>query len=191
MPHIETERLRLRAHIESDRARYLEALNDWSVVQWFYGIPFPHGDGDFEARALELAENHLSPAPSMFAVARKNDDTLIGCITLEQAEVSADLVKSEAGFDSHQAPQTEMRLGYWFHPQDWGQGYAREAAAALLDHASDSLKLDRVFATVDPDNPVSIKLLIGLGFEEAGWEQPKQSRRGTVSMQRFHLSLTP
>ena len=59
-------------------------------------------------------------------------------------------------------------LGYAFLPGFRGQGYAREAAAAVLAHARDILRLPRLQAIVSPANTASIRLLEGLGFALAG-----------------------
>lgn len=59
-------------------------------------------------------------------------------------------------------------LGYAFLPGFRGQGYAREAAAAVLAHARDILCLPRLQAIVSPANTASIRLLQGLGFALAG-----------------------
>jgi RimJ/RimL family protein N-acetyltransferase len=58
-------------------------------------------------------------------------------------------------------------IGYAFLEQYWSKGYARESAEAVLQHARNSLGLDRIVAIVTPENYSSIKLLekIGLTFE--------------------------
>jgi [ribosomal protein S5]-alanine N-acetyltransferase len=45
-----------------------------------------------------------------------------------------------------------------------GQGYAHEAASAVLAHAVGVLKLNPILAITAPENPPSIKLLGKLGF---------------------------
>ncbi len=67
----------------------------------------------------------------------------------------------------------DVDLGYGFLPPFWGSGYAREAAAATLEHAKRTLKLDRVVAIVSPSNAPSIKILDLLGMRrEAGFTMP-------------------
>ena len=55
-------------------------------------------------------------------------------------------------------------LGFAFLPEFRGRGYAREAAAAVLDHGRETLGIDRVVAIVAAGNTVSIGLLEKLGF---------------------------
>lgn len=55
-------------------------------------------------------------------------------------------------------------LGFAFVPAARGQGFAREAAAATLEHARDVLGMTRLLAITDPENLRSIRLLETLGF---------------------------
>lgn len=58
-------------------------------------------------------------------------------------------------------------IGFAFLPQHWGNGYAHEAATAVLEYATRELALKRVVATTRIDNVSSQKLLekLGLRFE--------------------------
>jgi RimJ/RimL family protein N-acetyltransferase len=55
-------------------------------------------------------------------------------------------------------------LGYVFHPDVAGQGYATEAAAAVLDLAFGPLGLHRVIARLDARNEASARLAARLGM---------------------------
>jgi RimJ/RimL family protein N-acetyltransferase len=59
-------------------------------------------------------------------------------------------------------------LGFALLPEYRGQGYALEAAGAVLEHARTALGIGRLAAIVDPDNVGSIRLLKKLGFRRAG-----------------------
>jgi RimJ/RimL family protein N-acetyltransferase len=58
-------------------------------------------------------------------------------------------------------------VGFAFLSRYWSSGYAVESAAAVLAHATDSLRIARVVAITSPDNWSSIAVLekIGLQFE--------------------------
>ena len=58
-------------------------------------------------------------------------------------------------------------IGYALLEQYCSKGYARESAEAVLEHAQNTLGLDRIVAIVTPENRSSIKLLerVGLTFE--------------------------
>ncbi|WP_281408609.1 GNAT family N-acetyltransferase [Rhizobium tropici] len=48
----------------------------------------------------------------------------------------------------------------------WGKGYATEAAKPVLDHAFQTLKLDRVIADIAPGNAASVRVAQKLGLSQ-------------------------
>jgi RimJ/RimL family protein N-acetyltransferase len=59
---------------------------------------------------------------------------------------------------------TDVDIGFAFLPQFRGQGYAFEAATAVLNYAKTELGLKRIVAITAVDNLRSIKLLENLGL---------------------------
>ncbi len=59
----------------------------------------------------------------------------------------------------------EVEIGWRFVRRSWGQGYATEAAAPVLDHAFRTVGLDTVVADIDPANTASIRVAGKLGLE--------------------------
>lgn len=57
-------------------------------------------------------------------------------------------------------------IGYVFGPRWWGQGYASEAVTWLLEELRRG-GVPEAWATVDPANEPSARLLMRVGFEEA------------------------
>jgi RimJ/RimL family protein N-acetyltransferase len=55
-------------------------------------------------------------------------------------------------------------LGFALRPPFWGQGYAFEAASAVLAQAREELGLRRIVAVTTLGNDSSIRLLEKLGF---------------------------
>lgn len=55
-------------------------------------------------------------------------------------------------------------LGFSLLPAYWSQGYAFEAADAVMCDARERLQLGRILAITSPDNEPSIRLLGKLGF---------------------------
>jgi len=51
-------------------------------------------------------------------------------------------------------------------PECWGRGVAFEACRAAIPYIADELRVTELFATVDPKNTRSIRLLTRLGFNE-------------------------
>lgn len=58
-------------------------------------------------------------------------------------------------------------IGYNFHPDHWGHGYASEAAGAIVGHLFTEFGVQRVEASLHPDNFASARVLeaCGLTFE--------------------------
>lgn len=89
----------------------------------------------------------------MIAVELKSNNKMIGNVYLGKRD-----------FES-------LEIGYVFHRQYWGQGYAKESCRALIKKAF-SEGVHRIFAECDPCNLGSWKLLESLGFErEAHYRQ--------------------
>ena len=59
-------------------------------------------------------------------------------------------------------------VGWAFHPDAWGQGYAAEAAHAAMDWAFDTLGWTEVIHCIDPANVPSQKLAQRLGSRNLG-----------------------
>ncbi|RYP85577.1 N-acetyltransferase [Nocardioides guangzhouensis] len=73
----------------------------------------------------------------------------------------------------------------------WGQGYATEAAAALLGFGFDELGLRRVWATCRPDNVASRRVLEKIGMSVEGRLRDHVLLRGTWQDSVLYAALTP
>lgn len=61
-------------------------------------------------------------------------------------------------------------IGFHLRPEFWGQGYAAEAANAVIDYAFNTLNAERLFAGHNPNNLASKRVLEKLGFKYIGDE---------------------
>lgn len=70
----------------------------------------------------------------------------------------------------------ETDIGFAFLPQYWGQGYAYEAAAAVMHFGYSKLNLKRIVGLTSAGNTTSVKLLhrLGLRFEKMVLMLPSQ-----------------
>lgn len=59
-------------------------------------------------------------------------------------------------------------VGYTFHPDYWGKGYATEATQAIIDYLFTDFGVSRVRATLHPDNPQSARVLEACGMTYEG-----------------------
>jgi ribosomal-protein-alanine N-acetyltransferase len=62
-------------------------------------------------------------------------------------------------------PGWGTELGYWFHPDAWGHGYASELAAAAVREADETFALPKLCAFARPDNVGSRRVLEKAGFK--------------------------
>jgi [ribosomal protein S5]-alanine N-acetyltransferase len=66
------------------------------------------------------------------------------------------------------ATNREGEIGYVIHPGYWGLGYATEAATLLINFGFTALKLHRIFATCDPRNKGSKRVLTKISMTLEG-----------------------
>ncbi len=57
-----------------------------------------------------------------------------------------------------------IEIGYRLVPPQWGQGFATEAASALLRYAFQDVKMDRIVGVADPENKASCRVLEKIGL---------------------------
>ena len=60
------------------------------------------------------------------------------------------------------------KLGYAIRADQWGKGYATDAARTLISYGFEQLSLHRISAAIGPDNDPSIALVRRLGFQYEG-----------------------
>lgn len=144
---LETERLSLRWLTTDDDAFILKLVNEPAWLQFI---------GERGVRTLADAQRYLVDGPiamyarcgfGLFAVERKSDGVLLGICGLLKRDTLED-----------------VDLGFAFFEKFWGQGFARESAAAMTAHAERAFSLRRLVAITSPDNHRSIQLLEKLGF---------------------------
>jgi RimJ/RimL family protein N-acetyltransferase len=82
-------------------------------------------------------------------------------------------------------------LGYIFDKAHWGQGFAGEAVAAMIDRAFATQDWDAITADIDPRNLASGNLLRRLGFQPTSYKERTFCIGGEWSdSQYFALSRT-
>ena len=163
----ETDRLQLRHFALDDAAFILTLVNDPSWIQFI---------GDRGIRTVAQAEAYLQNGPmasyaengfGLYLVQRKADLMRLGM---------CGLVKRQS------LPHVD--IGFAFLPQFTGQGYAFEAATAVLHHAHHDLNLSPIVAITAPDNHRSIKLLEKCGLH---FQKMVSLAEGQPEIMLFHL----
>jgi [ribosomal protein S5]-alanine N-acetyltransferase len=77
-------------------------------------------------------------------------------------------VIGEGGLDMHSQSFRTGEISYIIHPEYWGHGFATEVASILLSFGFTTLNLHRIFATCDPRNVASERVLQKLGMQCEG-----------------------
>jgi RimJ/RimL family protein N-acetyltransferase len=145
----ETARLILRDWRDEDWPIFWEATNTPAVMRWLGGV----ADKAARTAARDRVEGYVRDHGHTFRVVeRKADGALLGFCGLKRS--------NQAG-----GPQGMMEVGWRLREDAWGQGYAKEAAAASLDLAFGRFGADEVIALTVAGNTGSWGLMRRLGME--------------------------
>jgi RimJ/RimL family protein N-acetyltransferase len=145
----ETARLILRDWQDEDWPIFWEATNTPAVMRWLGGVADAATRAAARARVEGYQRDH---GHTFWMVERKHDGALLGFCGLKRS--------NQAG-----GPQGMMEVGWRLREDAWGQGYAKEAAAASLDLAFESFGADEVIALTVQGNTGSWGLMLRLGME--------------------------
>lgn len=143
-----TERLLLRPGWREDAPALLAAIADPAIVRNLANAPWPYRMADAEA-----------------FLARERGPLDASCLVFRRTAGAPELI---GGVGFGRMPDGEQEFGYWIVRPHWGQGYATEAARAVVEIARDSLRLKRLRAGHFLDNPASGRVLAKLGFRPTG-----------------------
>jgi RimJ/RimL family protein N-acetyltransferase len=149
LPKIETSRLQLRP-LMADDARFLHAIwSDPEVTKFIPIILFKTKEelDEFVPLTLQRWEER---GFGMFAVTAKHDDTLLGYCGLQFLNGSE-----------------EVEIYYGFSKDCWDNGFATEAAKAVLRFGFEEAKLDKISAVTQPENSASQNVLEKIGMKKA------------------------
>ena len=144
---IRTERLFLRPGWPEDWSELMTRIADESVARHLSGVP-----GTAVRDVLKAQHDPRCPQ-FLVTLPTSEGSALIGC---------AGLAPGEDG----------VELAYWIARERWGQGYATEAARAVLSLAR-TLRYGRITAAHFADNPASGKVLRKVGFQPSGETRPR------------------
>ena len=147
---IETERLRLRDWVEADIEPFIRHTNTPAVMRWLGGVLAPEAHRDKIHQRIMPWQHERGF--TFWVVERKADDELLGFCGIKIADAEGSPVEGE------------YEIGWRLREDAWGQGYAREAAAASLDFAFDRLGAERVVALTFEGNAPSWGLMKRLGM---------------------------
>ncbi len=159
---IETPRLILRDWREEDIEPFIRHTNTPAVMRWLGGVkPAEEHRQIIRDRILRWQSER---GFTFWVVERKEDGELLGFCGIKIADGEGCPISGE------------YEIGWRLREDAWGKGYAKEAAAASLDHAFDRLGARQVVAITFPGNTASWGLMERLGMRgrpELAYDDPR------------------
>ncbi len=162
-----TPRLVLRRPVLDDAHDIAFLANNRKIAAMVARMPCPYGLAD--ARAFIARNSDGGPNGCVYAVTMAATGRFIGC----------------AGLDSSKG--NGLELGYWLGEPFWGQGYATEAAHALVDLAFRDTDMAQIHAACRLSNPASRRVIQKSGFQHSGNGMMNSISAGSVTVERFAL----
>ncbi len=149
-PKLGTPRLTLRPYTEADIAELVPLIGAREVAATTLRIPHPYT----EHNAREFLLMAQEPGRIWLAITLRTDGRQIGGVGLRVD-------------DQH----SNAELGYWLGVPYWGQGYATEAARAMMRYGFEQLGLHRIYASHFEGNTPSGRILQKLGMQHEGCQR--------------------
>lgn len=161
---ITTRRLTLRALRDSDAPELARLAGDWDVARMTARIPYPY--------SVALARDWMATlGDDEFVRVIEHHGTLIGAV----------------GYVA--GANRSAEIGYWIGKPWWGQGFATEAASALVRHCFTRAGFKRLTCCHFDDNPASARVIRKLGFTAAGQTTAWcDARQAEFSARTYQLS---
>lgn len=146
---IETERLIIRPWRDGDRAVYLATCNTETVTANLGG---PAKVEEIDAGLGRIRKSQDDNGFCFWALERKADGAFLGYCGLKVTNLPGTPVADD------------VEIGWRLREDAWSQGYATEAAAAVLAWAWANLPVDRIVSFTIPPNQASQRVMQRIGM---------------------------
>ena len=175
LPQLATERLLLRPFNASDGPSVQRLAGSREVADTTLAIPHPYPIG----AGAQWIETHAA------AWVRRDNLTLAICNQTSPDELLG-------AISLHLSlPHSHGELGYWIGVDNWGKGFATEAAQALATYAFGELRLHRVQARHFTRNVASGRVMQKLGMRLEGIHRDAFCRWGRFEDVAVYAVLAP
>lgn len=162
---LETERLTLRRPTLADVKAITRLANDRRIAENTRRLPHPYS----QDHAVDFVRTMADTRDTAFLI--ENNLAPIGMVGISWSE--------------NDAPE----LGYWLGVEHWGQGFATEAARAIIDYFFEEFEAEHLYAGARVTNPSSRNVLEKCGFQWSGVELHRFEALGSSTpVDRFRLS---
>jgi ribosomal-protein-alanine N-acetyltransferase len=150
-PPLQTKRLILRPYALPDILALVPLIGAREVAATTLRIPHPYTES-YAQDFIAGAQQDMSSGKCLrLGIIVRESDTLCGGIGLQ---IESDHRRAE--------------LGYWIGVPHWGNGYATEAARAVVKYGFKTFGLHRIFASHFADNAASAGVLKKIGMRHEG-----------------------
>lgn len=149
---LESERISLREMEEKDWVNVHKYASQEKVCQYQPWGPNTEQESEDFVRQVIVDAQQESRSRFVFAVSLKENGKMIGAGEMNIRDNS-----NRAG-----------EIAYIIHPQYWRLGYGTEIAKVLIQFGFSQLNLHRIFATCDPRNIGSSRVLEKVGMTREG-----------------------
>jgi len=168
---LKTERLRLRPFTLDDEAAVFALVSDPEIARF---VRFEAHRSSDETRAfLELVQQYYERGnPFAWAIVLRENGRLIG----------------SCGFVSQAPERRSAEIGYWLGKPYWGQGYAVEAARALVRFGFEQIGLDRVEAKCFLENRAGQRVIEKLGMRFEGMDRSEMIKGEYPELRLYGIS---
>jgi RimJ/RimL family protein N-acetyltransferase len=168
---IETKRLWLRWPRHQDAAQLARLASDADVAEMTGTVPHPYPPGAAETFIFEARKGNATGRSLQLAITpRGRPDQLFGII-------GSRLMPFGLG------------MGYWLGKPHWGEGYATEAAQALIDAVFSYSDVKEIRASARVINPASRRVIEKCGLQFTGSDMADApARGGRVAVDCFRLT---
>ena len=144
---LETERLVLRRPTLADVKAISRLADDRRIAENTRRLPYPYSQDHAVEFVRGIADGNRE---TVFLI--ENNHTPIGMVGVDW-----------------RAPETP-ELGYWLGVEHWGQGFATEAARAVIDYTFEEFDVEQMISGARVANPASRNILEKCGFQWSGVE---------------------
>ena|SRR5271165_4095050 len=151
---LQTGRLTLRAYTRTDIPALIPLIGAREVAATTLRIPHPYTRDDARDFIAITQDEHSGGTGLHLAIVLRESETLCGGVGLR---IESDHRRAE--------------LGYWIGVPHWGNGYATEAAGAVVNYGFSMLGLRRIFASHFANNSASARVLRKIGMRREGCQR--------------------
>lgn len=159
-PTLTTKRLVLRQFTLADAPAIQQLAGAPEVAAGTF-IPHPYADGMAEQWVSSQQEAYEQGTQIVFAITLAAEAALIGSIGLILNHT-----------------HRHVQFGYWIGVPYWRQGYATEAASAVLRFSFQELAMQRVWAPHFASNPASGRVMQKIGMRYEGCQRAHYHHQG-------------